>query len=84
MRMTQRFACGVSYAALCAALLTAGTASAQTRDAEVSELVVTAQRVEENIQQVPIAVTAFSGAALERQSVESLQDIALRMRCYAG
>ena len=76
--MTQRLAYGVSYAALCAVLLTAGTASAQSRDAEVSELVVTAQRVEENIQQVPIAVTAFSGAALERQSVESLQDIALR------
>ena len=44
----------------------------------MSELIVTAQRVEENIQKVPISVTAFSGAALQRQSIESLQDIALR------
>ena len=47
-------------------------------DAEVSELVVTAQRVEENIQQVPIAVSAFSSATLQRQSIETLQDIAIR------
>src|SRR4030095_1412168 len=51
---------------------------AQTSTAEVSELVVTAQRVEENIQKVPIAVSAFSSATLERQSIETIQDIALR------
>jgi iron complex outermembrane recepter protein len=77
--MTTRIAYGVSWIALSAALLAGGEAAAQERPAvQVSELIVTAQRVEENIQQVPIAVTAFSGAALERQHIESLQDIALR------
>jgi iron complex outermembrane recepter protein len=75
--MTKRQASGVSWAALTAALLAGGEAAAQT-SAEVSELIVTAQRVEENIQQVPVAVSAFSAAALERNNVESLTDIALR------
>jgi iron complex outermembrane receptor protein len=73
---------GVSFFALSAALLTGGQAAAQAANqaatAEVSELVVTAQRVEENIQKVPIAVSAFSSAALERQSIETLLDIAIR------
>src|SRR3546814_2768192 len=69
---------GVSLMALSAVLLTADQAAAQENSTQVSEIVVTAQRVEENIQKVPIAVSAFSGAALERQSIESLQDIALR------
>lgn len=70
----------VSWAVLAAASLAiAGVpAQAAAADTEVSELVVTAQRVEENIQKVPIAVSAFTAAALERQSVETLQDIAVR------
>ncbi|MEO8115098.1 MAG: TonB-dependent receptor plug domain-containing protein, partial [Phenylobacterium sp.] len=73
--MTTHLASGVSMAALAAALaLTGGPAKAQ----QVSELIVTAQRVEENIQQVPIAVTAFSAEALKNSAIESLQDIALR------
>lgn len=74
--MSKRLIVGVSWAAMALALAAGGRAAAQ--DAEVSELVVTAQRVEENIQQVPIAVTAFGSAALERQSIETLQDIAIR------
>ncbi|HEY0650148.1 TonB-dependent receptor, partial [Phenylobacterium sp.] len=74
--MSKRLINGVSWAAMTLALLSAGQAAAQ--GTEVSELVVTAQRVEENIQEVPIAVTAFGSAALERQSIETLQDIAIR------
>jgi len=69
---------GVSWAVFGAVILTGGQAAAQAATAEVSELVVTAQRVEENIQQVPIAVSAFSSATLQRQAIETLQDIALR------
>ena len=77
--MIKSLACGVSWAAFGASLLAGGGAAAQTTtSAEVSEVIVTAQRVEENIQRVPIAVSAFSGPALERQSIETLQDIALR------
>jgi iron complex outermembrane receptor protein len=59
-------------------VMAGGHAAAQTSSSDVSELVVTAQRVEQNIQQVPIAVSAFPAAALERQSIETLQDIASR------
>ncbi|MET0271447.1 MAG: TonB-dependent receptor [Phenylobacterium sp.] len=77
--MTTRFASGVSMAAISAALaLSSGQAMAQDRSTEVSELIVTAQRIEENLQEVPIAVTAFSAAALERSNIETVLDIANR------
>jgi len=76
--MSKALAYGVSWIAFGAVLVAASPAAAQAQGTEVSELVVTAQRVEENIQQVPIAVSAFSSAALERQSIETIQDIALR------
>jgi iron complex outermembrane receptor protein len=67
--------------AAAAALTCAGggaMAAADPAAPAVSEVIVTAQRVEENLQKVPVAVTSFSAAALQRQSIESLQDIALR------
>ena len=76
--MLQSLRNSVSWVAFGAAVLAGGQTAAQTGSAEVSELVVTAQRVEENIQQVPIAVSAYTAAALERQSIETLQDIAIR------
>ncbi|MDP5280835.1 TonB-dependent receptor [Sphingomonas sp. DG1-23] len=42
----------------------------QTVDNE-SEIVVTAQKIEESIQDVPIAVSAFSGAALDNLKIET-------------
>ena len=80
--MSKRLTDGVSWAAMTLALFAAGQAVAQ--EAEVSELVVTAQRVEENIQQVPIAVTAFGAAALERQSIETLLPLGFRLERWAG
>ena len=76
--MTKRFAFGVSLGALAAALLAPAAASAQARVNEIEELIVTAQRVEENLQEVPVAVTAFGAEALERSNVETLADIAVR------
>ncbi|MDR3511801.1 MAG: TonB-dependent receptor [Caulobacteraceae bacterium] len=42
----------------------------------VNEVIVTAQKRSENVQHVPISVTAISGAELERQGVQSLSDVA--------
>jgi len=77
--MSKRSMSGVSLFALSAALsmATGGTAWAQAGP-EIEEVIVTAQRVAENLQQVPVAVTAFGEAALERSSIETLSDIALR------
>ena len=38
---------------------------------ELDEIVVTAQRREQNLQEVPVSVTAFGGAELERSNIKS-------------
>ncbi|MBA4165587.1 MAG: TonB-dependent receptor, partial [Erythrobacter sp.] len=43
--------------------------------AQVEEIIVTAQKVEENVQDVPIAITAVSGDRLQQAGVISLENI---------
>ncbi len=47
--------------------------------AGLDEIVVTAQRRNEHLQDVPISITAFSAAALEKEEVHSLQDLSARV-----
>ena len=42
----------------------------------LEEIVVTARRREERLQAVPLAVTAFTGAALEEKGIENVVDLA--------
>ncbi len=72
--ITYRFA--AMAAASTIALLTASPAAAQAAN-ELEELVVTAQKREQNLQDVPIAVSAFSEAALDRVQIEDATDIQL-------
>ena len=57
----------------------AGMATAMSVQAQESmaleEVIVTAQKRQENIQDVPIAVSAFSGAALEEQRLDGAYDL---------
>ncbi|MBU1374486.1 MAG: TonB-dependent receptor [Alphaproteobacteria bacterium] len=65
-------------AALSAPLLFAGTtAQAQITDGatEVGELIVTAQKRAENIQAVPAAITAITGAALSERGITQPSDL---------
>jgi outer membrane receptor protein involved in Fe transport len=55
----------------------AGQAAAQTASNTIEEVVVTAQKREQNLQDVPIAVSAFSEAALDRVQIEDATDIQL-------
>lgn len=43
--------------------------------AQVEEIIVTSQKVEENVQDVPIAITAVSGDRLDQAAVFSLENI---------
>jgi iron complex outermembrane recepter protein len=43
--------------------------------AQVEEIIVTAQKVEENVQDVPIAITAVSGDALIESGTNNLEDL---------
>ena len=62
----RRLAIGASLAALVAATPAL---------AQVEEIIVTANKVAENVQDVPIAVSAVTGAALEASGTTSLENI---------
>lgn len=77
--LRSRLAIGVSAAAM---LGVAGPVWAQQQAPEggatvIEELVVTAQRREQSIQDVPLAVSAFSQESLEVQKLETGQDLLL-------
>ncbi len=50
-------------------------ANATSSGTALTEIVVTARRVEESAQRVPVAVTAFSAAALEERHIATAQDL---------
>lgn len=52
--------------------------AAQENSLILEELIVTARKVEESIQDVPVAITAFSTEQLAKRSIEQLEDIALQ------
>jgi len=83
MRMRMRMLAGATVS--CLALADGSDASAQTdpqvaqaeaAGKELGEVVVTARRVAENLQDVPVAVTAISGEGLRRQNALNLTDLA--------
>ncbi|MBB5732858.1 iron complex outermembrane receptor protein [Altererythrobacter atlanticus] len=70
----------VAFAGLSSAF--AGAASAQERspatarsNSAPSEIIVTAQRREENLQDVPIAATALGGDDLDAKAVQTIEDL---------
>jgi iron complex outermembrane receptor protein len=65
-------------AALAAVFCTSVTAVAQQGDSEASafeEITVTAKKREQSIYDVPVAVSAFSGAAIAKQGITDLTDV---------
>ncbi len=74
----------ISASALAAALLaTAPSGDARAKDAEASttdvllgEIVVTARKRDESVQDVPIAISAYSAAAIEARGVTQIDQIA--------
>jgi outer membrane receptor protein involved in Fe transport len=67
----------VSFACLIGAspALAAGEAAASSDSGAVSEVVVTARRKAENLQEVPLAISAVTGSELKATSSTSLQDV---------
>lgn len=54
----------------------AQTAAPQDDAASLDDIIVTAQRREQSLQDVPIAITAFSAETLERTAATGIQDVA--------
>lgn len=78
MRHPGNFRLFASCAAAAFGIAFADVASAQESAAasdEIGEVVVTAQKREQNLQEVPLAVTAFNAESLQTQSVLSLTDL---------
>ena len=70
----------IQLAALAAASAAGTVAYAQSSDGAqrgtIDEIVVTARKREESIQDVPLAVTAFDSEQLKRRSITELEDVA--------
>lgn len=79
IRFKSALALGASVTALAGGspALAQQNAKAPPKATAIQELVVTAQRREENIQNVPIAVSAFSEANLKQQQIAGGQDLLL-------
>ncbi|CAN5397869.1 TonB-dependent receptor [soil metagenome] len=86
MRLTQilrtsTLLSGTSAAVVAAALTSvgvfgfAGVASAQDAPSTVDDIIVTAQKREQNLQDVPIVVTSLSGALLQNAGVKDIKDL---------
>ncbi len=76
MPATTRIARAYALRALALSASTLAFANAAPAMAQVEEIIVTAQKVKENVQDVPIAVTAVSGDRLDQALVRSLENIA--------
>lgn len=77
----QTFKSYTSLAAIGMSIAIHGTASAQAtaeggNAATIEEIVVTAQKRAENVQEVPIAIAAFSGQALQERGVGEVSQLA--------
>jgi len=58
-------------------MMSLGTEAAQAATAEptIEEIVVTARRTQENLQDVPMVITAFDSDDLERKSIRNSRDL---------
>jgi iron complex outermembrane recepter protein len=48
----------------------------EEEDVGLGEIIVTARKVAENLQDVPVAVTVFSGEDLEKQNIQKIENLA--------
>jgi len=68
-----------SVIALLAGMAMAMPGQAAAQSTQLEELIVTAQKREENVQDAPLAITAVSGASLAKDRVLTLEDLGHNM-----
>jgi len=59
------------------AIIALASSIAMPAMAQIDEIVVTARKQAENIQEVPIAITAFTGEDFQNAGLQEFSDIAL-------
>jgi iron complex outermembrane receptor protein len=80
MSLARQSALTLVFAGVVACVFTMGEVRAQQQAGSVDgrtleEIIVTARRREESVQDVPIAITAFGGEELEHRGIESIQNL---------
>jgi iron complex outermembrane receptor protein len=78
-RSLHRIGAGVSLASLVAGLTGLPNASAQSAAAALDEVVVTARKREESLQDIPIAISAVTAEQLEERGITKLEDLTLQV-----
>ena len=68
--------CGASVVQLSYSLPVLAQEGAEAKSNQIADIVVTANRREEQLQDVPVAITAFTGDSLRREGITSNQDLA--------
>lgn len=79
MTSTRLAARAALISAVSVASLASASAWAQTASSGVADIVVTAQRQAQSLQDVPIAITAFSAETLETQQINNSSDLQLSL-----
>ena len=71
--------CATLTLAMAAAPAQAQTSPTSAEAAPTEVIIVTARRIEENLQEVPLTIRVLSEAAIEREGVRTLNDVARRI-----
>ena len=69
----------IPSSALLVYLIVASVAMTSVVHAQIEEVIVTAQKREQNLQDVPISVSVISGSELESQAIPNFEDLASTM-----
>jgi iron complex outermembrane receptor protein len=75
LRRTLLVGCSLAAISAGAAAQTPAPAPAKPADQTIESVVVTAQKRSERVQKVPISVTVVNAAQLQRQQIETVQDL---------
>jgi len=67
--------CGLGLLAAFAVLGTANAQDSDDRDGQLEEIIVTAQKRAESLQDIPMAITAFSGERITELGIRDLNDL---------
>ena len=67
---------GCGFAAAIAVSVVIAAPPAIAADDEIREIIVTTRKIEENVRDIPIAITAFGAQELEDAGIDALDDIA--------
>lgn len=78
-RTLKRLGSGIGLASVTASLTGLPIASAETAAASLDEIVVTARRREESLQDIPIAISAVTAEQLENRGITKLEDLTLQV-----